>query len=83
MLVSTQRGPEVELFEVVSPGGELRPMSPRVVFGSNPELRDFDISPDGRWLTFCRETAAGDVWMAEVMGPGDVQTASRSRDRVR
>jgi Tol biopolymer transport system component len=78
MLVSTQRGHDVELFEVVAPDGVLRPISPRIVFGGNPELRDFDISPDGRWLTFCRETAAGDIWLAEVMTPVENSGAQAS-----
>ena len=66
LLVSVPRGSNFELLETNASGGPLRSLRPPVRFGRNPELDDFDISPDGRFLTFCRESSVGDIWMVQL-----------------
>jgi Tol biopolymer transport system component/serine/threonine protein kinase len=67
LLVSTQGGKNQQILHVDPAGGPLQPLHPPVLIDLNPELIDFDISRDGRWLTFCREAPVGDIWMAEVI----------------
>lgn len=68
LLVSVVGPDGVSLRRVSVAGGPLRPLSPPLRFGRSPELVDFDISRDGRWLTYSRESLAGDIWLAEVHG---------------
>jgi Tol biopolymer transport system component len=66
LLVTTLQGQNVGVCRVSREGGALRDLTPPLHLGGNPSLIDFDLSADGRWFTYARDTPRGDVWMVEV-----------------
>jgi Tol biopolymer transport system component len=46
--------------------GEVGLLAPAPGDGSLPEVSDFDISPDGRWLAVVERRTHGDVWLLEA-----------------
>jgi hypothetical protein len=66
LLVSGLEGEWVTLWQATPAGASVGPFKPPIRFGRQADLVDFDVTRDGRWLVFTRETAAGEVWVAEV-----------------
>jgi len=47
--------------------GTSQPLTPPVIIGRWSARPMFDISRDGRWLTFSRGNGTGDVWVSEIL----------------
>lgn len=56
------------LKEVSRSGGEARPLAPGVVLGLGRTNYKFDISRDGRLLSYVRQERRGNVWVLETEG---------------
>jgi len=70
LLVSGRDGLWISLREVSLADGTARQFELPIRFGREADRVDFDLTRDGRWLVFTRETVVGDVWVAEISEAG-------------
>jgi hypothetical protein len=62
----TWGSPALTLKRVSLDGGPVRSVEPEVAFGRKDPAGFFDVTRDGRFLVWCRETKDGDIWVLDA-----------------